>query len=61
MDGASAVTLATILSALTEMFTAGVSWLGIVVETVVANPLLLFTALIGFIGVGIGFYKRLMH
>ena len=61
MDGTTAVTLTTILSAITEMFTAAVSWLGVIVETVTANPLLLFTTLISFIGIGIGFYKRLVH
>lgn len=61
MDGASAVTITTILSVITEIFTASVSWLGIVAETVVSNPLLLFSGVIGFVGLGVGLYKRLLH
>ena len=61
MDGSTAITLTTILSSITEIFTAGVSWMGTVSDTVAGNPLLLFGVLISFIGVGIGLFKRLLH
>ena len=57
----SGFTMTSIISAITEIFTGGVSWLGTVSDTVTGNPLLLFGVLIGFIGVGIGLFKRLLH
>ena len=61
MDGSTAITITSILSAITEIFTASVGWLGMVAETVASNPLLLFTGVIGFVGLGVGLYKRLLH
>ena len=60
MDGTT-ITMTSILSNITEIFTAGVSWLGTVSDTVAGNPLLLFGVLISFIGVGIGLFKRLLR
>lgn len=60
MDGTT-ITMTSIISAITEIFTGGITWLGTVSDTVSANPLLLFGVLIGFIGVGIGLFKRLLH
>lgn len=61
MDGSTAITITSILSTITEIFTAAVGWLGMVAETVASNPLLLFTGVIGFVGLGVGLYKRLLH
>ena len=58
---ATAITMTSIISAITEIFTGAISWLGTVSDTVAANPLLLFGVLISFIGVGIGLFKRLLH
>lgn len=61
MDGTTAITLTSILSSITEIFTAGISWVGTVSDTVAGNPLMLFCVLISFIGIGIGLFKRLMR
>lgn len=53
------VTLATIISAAGSIVTAGLSWLGSTVTTIVNNPLLELFALLGLIGTGIGLYRRL--
>lgn len=58
---ATTITMTSIISSITEIFTGGISWLGTVSDTVSSNPLLLFGVLIGFIGVGVGLFKRLLH
>lgn len=55
------ITMTSIISSITEIFTGGLTWLGSVSDTVAQNPLLLFGVLISFIGVGIGLFKRLLH
>lgn len=57
----AALTMATVLSTITEVFTAAVGWVGTVSETVVNNPLLLVGVVIGFIGTGIGLFSRLLR
>ena len=57
----AALTMATVLSAITEVFTAAVGWVGTVAETVAGNPLLLIGVVIGFIGTGIGLFSRLLR
>lgn len=57
----SALTMATVLSTITEVFTAAVGWVGTVAETVANNPLLLIGVVIGFIGTGIGLFSRLLR
>ena len=61
MEGSAAITMTSILSSITEIFTAGISWVATVSDTVAGNPLMLFGVLITFIGVGIGLFKRLLH
>ena len=56
----SALTMAAVLSTITEVFTAAVGWVGTVAETVAGNPLLLIGVVIGFIGTGIGLFSRLL-
>ncbi len=55
------LTMATVLSTITEVFTAAVGWVGTVAETVAGNPLLLIGVVIGFIGTGIGLFSRLLR
>lgn len=55
------LTMATVLSTITEVFTASVGWVGTVAETVAGNPLLLIGVVIGFIGTGIGLFSRLLR
>lgn len=59
--GASGLTMASVLSTITEVFTAAVGWVGTVAETVAGNPLLLVGVVIGFIGTGIGLFSRLLR
>lgn len=59
-EGAT-LTMGTVLSTITEVFTAAVGWVGTVSETVVNNPLLLVGVVIGFIGTGIGLFSRLLR
>ncbi len=58
---AATMTMATVLSTITEVFTAAVGWVGTVSETVVNNPLLLVGVVITFIGTGIGLFSRLLR
>ena len=61
MEGTAAtMTMATVLSTITEVFTAAVGWVGTVSDTVSSNPLLLIGVVIGFIGTGIGLFSRLL-
>lgn len=59
--GGSTLTMATVLSTITEVFTSAVGWVGTVAETVASNPLLLIGVVIGFIGTGIGLFSRLLR
>lgn len=62
MEGAAAtLTMATILSTITEVFTAAVGWVGTVADVVAGNPLLLIGVVITFIGTGIGLFSRLLR
>ena len=59
--GDTGLTMASVLSTITEVFTAAVGWVGTVAETVAGNPLLLVGVVIGFIGTGIGLFSRLLR
>lgn len=61
MENSAAMTMATLLSTITDVFTAAIGWVGTVAETVAANPLLLVGVVIGFIGLGIGLFSRLLR
>ena len=61
METTAALTMATVLSTITEVFTAAIGWVGTVTETVAGNPLLLIGVVIGFIGTGIGLFSRLLR
>ena len=58
---AAAMTMATLISIITEVFTAAVGWVGTVATTVAGNPLLLIGVVIGFIGIGVGLFSRLLR
>lgn len=55
------ITMATVIAAITEVFTAAIGWMSTVATTVAGNPLLLIGIVLGFIGVGIGLFSRLLH
>lgn len=61
MEGATAMTMATLLTTITDVFTAAIGWVGTVAETVSSNPLLLVGVVISFIGLGIGLFSRLLR
>ena len=61
MEGSAAtLTMAALLSTITEVFTAAVGWVGTVAETVASNPLLLVGIVMTCIGVGITLFSRLL-
>ena len=55
------MTMATVLSSITEVFTAAVGGVGTVAETVADEPLLLIGVVVSFVGLGIGLFSRLLR
>lgn len=53
------MTIAQILDAITSIITASLGWVGDVIDVIEANPILLFSVLIPFVGVGISLLRRL--
>lgn len=49
------------LSTITEVFTAAVGWVGTVADTITDTPLLMVGCTLGFIGVGVGLFKRMFN
>lgn len=56
---ATAYTLATFMTDIGSMFSTAIEWVGEVAQVIVANPIMLASAAVGFIGLGVGLYKRL--
>lgn len=50
-----------IISAIGDVFTGAMGWAGTVSTTIVDTPLLLFGVVVGFVGLGVGLFKRLLH
>jgi len=61
MEGAATNTMTAMLSTITEVFTAAAGWGGTVASTIVDTPLLLVGIVLGFIGVGVGLFKRMLN
>lgn len=59
-ETAAGMTMAVLLSTITDVFTAAVGWVGTVADVVANNPLFLVGIVLGFIGVGIGLFSRLL-
>ena len=55
------MTLAQLITNIGDVVTASTSWIGEVATCVTDNPLLLFSVVIGFVGIGIGLFKRLFN
>lgn len=54
-------TMTAIISALTEVFTAVIGYVGTVATTITGQPLLLLFVLIPIIGLGVGLFRRLLN
>lgn len=50
-----------IIEAINKIFTGAMKWAETVGTTIVSNPLLLFGVVVGFVGLGVGLFKRLLH
>ena len=62
MEGsASTMTMATLIESITSVFTAAIGWVGTVADTVAGEPLLLIGVIIGFVGLGVGLFRRLLN
>lgn len=48
-----------IISGVSSIVAGGATWVSSAISTVTTTPLLLFFVLSGFVGVGIGLFKRL--
>ena len=53
--------MTTMLTTITEVFTAAVGWVGTVADTITDTPLLMVGCVLGFIGVGVGLFKRMFN
>ena len=61
MEGAATMTMATLLSTITDVFTAAIGWMGSVADIVSSHPLFLIPIVFSFIGVGVGLFSRLLR
>lgn len=53
--------MSTITTAITDIFTAAMTWAGTVADTVVSTPLLLAFVVVPLVGLGIGIFRRLLN
>lgn len=61
METAAAMTMASLLSTIGEVFTAATGWMATVADIVASNPLFLIPIVFSFIGVGITMFHRLLR
>lgn len=61
MENPVAGTLPAIIAAIGDVFEAGMTMAGTVATTVTGNPLLLLGVVVGFVGIGVGLFKRLLR
>lgn len=50
-----------VLTNISTVFTSAMGWAGSVGTAVVENPLLLVGVVMGFVGVGVGLFRRLLR
>ena len=60
MEGEISV-MAELLTTITSVFTSAVGWVGTVASTITGEPLLLIGCVLGFIGIGVGLFKRMFN
>lgn len=61
MEGTAAMTMTTLLSTITQVFTSAVGWVGTVASTISDTPILLIGVVLGFIGVGVTLFRRMLN
>ena len=63
MEGSASttMTMASLIESITSVFTAAIGWVGTVADTVAGEPLLLLGVIIGFVGLGVGLFRRLLN
>lgn len=60
MEG-SVSAMTALLTTVTEVFTSAIGWVGTVASTITSEPLLLIGCVLGFIGVGVGLFRRMFN
>lgn len=60
MEGTT-VTMSTIMTAVGDIVTNAITWIGDFVGVITSNPLLLAFVVVAFVGLGIGLIKRLIR
>lgn len=63
MEGSTttAMTMTSLIESITSVFTAAIGWVGTVADTVAGEPLLLLGCILGFVGLGVGLFRRLLN
>lgn len=61
MEATTAMTMATLISTVGDVFKGVLGWAGTVGETIADTPLLLFGVVTGFVGMGVGLFKRMLN
>lgn len=56
----AAVTIGSLLTDVTSVFTSAIGMVGKVATTITSNPLLLVLSIVPLCGIGVGFFKRLI-
>lgn len=51
----------TVLTNISTVFTSAMGWAGAVGTAITGNPLLLVGVVMGFVGVGVGLFRRLLR
>ena len=54
-------TLANVISSIGDIFTGAVGWMGDIGGAIAADPFLLAGVCVGFVGLGVGLWKRLFR
>lgn len=60
-DEVTTLTMATLLSTIGDVFSAAIGWVGTVADTIAGQPLLLIGCVLGFVGVGVGLFRRMFN
>ena len=53
--------MTSLISAVSEVFTAAIGWVGTVGETIVSTPILTLFCTLPLVGLGVGLFRRLIN